>query len=92
MQGVATMSKLIIELPEDLHHQFRQAVQGRRKTMKEVVTGLIHQYLRRESSEPAEIKEPAPWCGGWQDEREPDEIVAEIKSARSWFSRDKPEV
>jgi len=82
------MSKLIVELPEDLHQELKKKASSSNKTIKHVVTGLINQYLSAPEKKVAETRETG-FCGAWQDERSADDIVADIKKSRHWFEAEK---
>lgn len=82
------MSKLIVELPEDLHHELKKKASSSNETIKHVVTGLINQYLSAPGKKVAEKSETG-FCGVWQDERSAEDIVADIKKSRHWFEAEK---
>ena len=78
------MGKLIVELPEEIHQDLKKKATLDHKTIKEVVTDLVQEYLAREQREA--LKETG-LCGKWQDARSADAILADIKKHRNWFRR-----
>ncbi len=79
------MSKLIVELPEQLHRELKKRAVLHHRTIKEVMTGLVEGFLshREEKKRPRETG----LCGAWQDVRAAEVIVADIKSHRRWFGK-----
>ncbi len=78
------MAKLIVELSENLHIQLKKKAASNSRTIKEIVTSLIQDYLSR--TQKGNLKETG-FCGVWEDSRSAEEIVKKIKSARKWFKR-----
>ena len=78
------MSKLIVELPQELHESLkrRSALEG--KTIKVIVTDLVHAFLSIRSA--GDIKNTG-FCGAWKDSRSAAAVLKDIKSHRSWFQR-----
>lgn len=82
------MSKLIVEIPEELHRELKKKTALSNETIKQVVTRLINQYLSAPKKEIPETGETG-FCGAWQDEKSAEEIVADIKRSRRWLSEEK---
>jgi hypothetical protein len=80
------MGKLIVELPDEIHREFKKKAIVNNKTLKEVITNLIEKYL---SSVPEQIKtnKETGLCGSWEDDRSADEIIKDIKTHREWFAK-----
>lgn len=84
------MAKLIVELPEELHKELKKTAALSHRTIKNVVTDLVEEYvLRGEKRE--EIKETG-LCGRWEDSRSPQEIIADIRAHRNWLRKGKRKV
>lgn len=81
------MAKLIVELPEEIHKELKKKATLHHRTIKEVVTDLVEEYLAREGVT-GELKETG-LCGEWEDTRTADEIITDIKRHRNWFGRGK---
>ncbi|OGW32890.1 MAG: hypothetical protein A2X59_03390 [Nitrospirae bacterium GWC2_42_7] len=82
------MGKLIVELPDEIHGELRKKAAINHKTLKDIITGLIHEYLYvQEKHLPAEKK--TGLCGKWDDEKTADEIIKDIKTHRKWFEKRK---
>ncbi len=81
------MGKLIVELPDEIHGELKKKAAISHKTLKNIITGLIHQYLS--ASEKKAAKNKTGLCGRWEDERTADEIIKDIKAHRKWFVRQK---
>ena len=79
------MRKLIVELPEETHQELKKWATLHHQTIKEVVTGLVEQYISQ-GEEKKEIKETS-LCGKWEDTRTADAIIADIKAHRNWFGK-----
>ncbi|MCI0413142.1 hypothetical protein L0222_10130 [bacterium] len=79
------MSKLIVEIAEKTHQELRETAARKRRTVREVVTELLEEYLTREKN-PKRIRSTG-LCGKWDDSRPTEEIIASIKSGRNWFRR-----
>ncbi|HBR18000.1 MAG TPA: hypothetical protein DD725_10395 [Deltaproteobacteria bacterium] len=82
------MGKLIVELPDEIHGELRKKAAISHKTLKDIITGLIHQYLSA-SEKKAMAKSNTGLCGKWEDERAADDIIKDIKTSRRWFARQK---
>lgn len=80
------MRKLIIEIPDDLHSELRKRAATEQKTLKSIITKLVHSYLL-EPGEQVQTKKGTGLCGIWEDGRSAEEIIKDIKSHREWFSR-----
>lgn len=78
------MSKLIVELSPELHDGLKKRSAMMGKTLKEIVTGLVENFLAKSGAEAA--KETG-FCGAWKDSRGAASIVRDIKSRRNWFKR-----
>lgn len=82
------MGKLIVELPDEIHGELKKKAAVNHKTLKDIITGLIREYLHApEKQIPA--KKKTGLCGSWDDERTADEIIKDIKSHRKWFARQR---
>ncbi len=77
------MGKLIVELPDEIHEAIKRKAALSSKTMKEIVTTLLNDYLSRE--EKTEKLQETGFCGKWEDKRTAEEIISDIKSHRKWF-------
>ena len=82
------MGKLIVELPDEIHGELKKKAAIHHKTLKDIITELIHEYLYRpEKDIPA--KKKTGLCGSWDDERTAEEIIRDIKTHRGWFTKRK---
>jgi plasmid stability protein len=79
------MGKLIVELPEEIHKELKKKATLHHRTIKEVVTDLVEEYLSHRE-EKKNLKETG-LCGEWEDKRSADAIIADIKSNRNWFGK-----
>lgn len=80
------MRKLIVELPDEIHRELKKNAAINNKTLKEIITELIQEYIH--SREKAVLAEKETGiCGSWDDERTPDEIIRDIKTHRKWLKR-----
>jgi len=82
------MGKLIVELPDEIHGELKKKAAINHKTLKDIISGLINEYLYKTEKRPL-TKEKTGLCGRWDDERTADVIIKNIKSRRSWFTRRK---
>lgn len=82
------MGKLIVELPEETHKELKKKAIMHHRTLKEVVTDLVEEYLSEDKGE-KNLKETG-LCGKWEDTRTPEAIIAEIKRHRNWFEKRRP--
>jgi hypothetical protein len=82
------MAKLIVELPDEIHGELRKKAAVTHKTLKDIVTGLINEYLYVDDKYPPDKKKTG-LCGKWNDERTAEEIVKDIKAHRKWFVKRK---
>lgn len=82
------MGKLIVELPDDIHGELKKKAATDHKTLKNIITGLIDEYLLAPEKQ-ASAKEKSGLCGKWDDERTADEIIKDIKSHRKWLTRQR---
>jgi plasmid stability protein len=80
------MSKLIVELPDEIHGELKRKAAINNKSLKEIVTSLIRKYLSGEQKI-AESKKGSDLCGRWEDERSAEQIIKDIKAHRHWFRR-----
>jgi len=76
------MPKLIVEIPEHTHRALKRRALEEDRTLRSVVSELIEGYLEM-SPTPAQSRATG-LCGSWRDNREADEIVAEVRAARRW--------
>ena len=79
------MSKLIVELPEELHARLKQQAAAHRKTLKTIVISLLDQYLKTPSRAGAHT--PTRLCGAWKDRQTAKAMIAELRSSRRWWTR-----
>lgn len=84
------MGKLIVELPEELHGELKKKAAADHKTLKDIVTGLVNNYLSAPEKEAPARKETG-LCGSWDDERAAGEIIMDLKSHRRWFAKQRGE-
>ncbi len=82
------MGKLIVELPDEIHGELKKKAAVNHKTLKDIITGLIQEYLYARGKQ-APAKKKTGLCGSWDDERTADEIVKDIKIQRRWFAKRK---
>ena len=59
-----------------------------RRTIKDVVTDLVEDYLSPRGEDTGKARETG-LCGRWEDTRTAVEIITDIKSHRKWFGRRK---
>jgi hypothetical protein len=83
---VKEMSKLIVELPDELHGELKKKAINDQKTIKEVITELIYEYISSPKNQTS-AKRNTGLCGSWEDERTADEIIKDIKTHRRWFMK-----
>jgi len=76
------MGKLIVELPDELHGRLKKKATVERRTLKDVVTTMILEYLS-EKEKKQHLKETG-LCGKWEDERTAGEIIKDIRVHRRW--------
>jgi predicted transcriptional regulator len=79
------MAKLIVELPEELHRELKKTAALSHRTIKNVVTDLVEEYISRE--EKREDVTETGLCGKWEDTRTPEAIIADIKAHRNWLRK-----
>ena len=84
------MSKLIVEIPDQMHSQLRKAAALRDRTLREIVMDLVQDYLAVQQGSRS-LKETG-LCGKWLDDRTAEEIMMDIKKHRSWFAKRKKNV
>lgn len=82
------MGKLIVELPDEIHGELKKKAAINHKTLKDIITGLINEYLYTPGRQ-APAKRRTGLCGSWDDERPADEIIRDIKTHRRWFAKRK---
>ncbi len=79
------MSKLIVELPEEVHAQLKQKATLNRRTLKDIVTSLVEDFLGNKEIKPGAAE--TGFCGAWEDKRSADEIIKDLKKSRKWLKR-----
>ena len=84
------MAKLIVELSEELHKELKKTAAINNQTIKDVVTDLVENYLRR-GEEKQDLGETG-LCGRWEDERSADDIIADIRAHRNWLRRGRKKI
>jgi plasmid stability protein len=84
------MAKLIVELPEELHRELKKTAAVNHRTIKDVVTDLVEEYLRG-GEEKQDLGETG-LCGKWEDTRTADAIIADIKAHRKWLRKGRGKV
>jgi hypothetical protein len=82
------MGKLIVELPDEMHGELKKKAAINHKTLKDIITELIHGYLYAPDKQ-VPTKKKTGLCGGWDDERTAEEIIRDIKTHRGWFTKRK---
>jgi hypothetical protein len=82
------MGKLIVELPEEVHMELKKKAADRHKTIKNIITGLVEDYLRKEETQKA-VARKTGLCGKWSSEKTADEIIKDIKAHRQWFAKER---
>lgn len=82
------MGKLIVELPDEIHGELKKKAAVNHKTLKDIITELIHEYLYTHE-EHIPTKKKTGLCGSWDDERTAEEIIGDIKTHRKWFTKRK---
>jgi hypothetical protein len=78
------MGKLIVELPKEIHEDLKKKAAMEQKTLKDIITELIHEYLYTHEKQ-GPTKKKAGLCGSWDDERTAEEIIRDIKTHRRFF-------
>lgn len=84
------MGKLIVELSEELHKELKKTAAINHRTIKDVVTDLVEDYLSR--SEENQDLEETGLCGKWEDTRTAEEIIADVKAHRDWLRKGRRKV
>jgi len=84
------MAKLIVELPEELHKELKKTAALSHRTIKNVVTDLVEEYISR--GEKKEDLQETGLCGKWEDTRTPEAIIADIKAHRNWLRKGRRKV
>ncbi len=79
------MAKLIVELPDEIHRDLKKTVMLRHQTIREVVMALVSEYLLS-TKQKKKIKETG-LCGKWEDKRDAESIISDIKAHRTWFQK-----
>ncbi|OHB77604.1 MAG: hypothetical protein A2Z34_00175 [Planctomycetes bacterium RBG_16_59_8] len=79
------MKKLIVELPDPLHRRLRETALEENRTMKNIVTDLVAEYVVKPHPHPA--GDSAELRGSWDDPRPAEEIVADIMADRRWMTK-----
>jgi hypothetical protein len=78
------MGKLIVELPDQLHGDLKKKAAESHKTLKDIITGLINEFLYTAKNKgPSKVS--TGLCGSWDDDRTADEIIEDVKVHRQWF-------
>lgn len=80
------MGKLIVEIPDEIHSELKRRALSDHKSMKEIITRLIQEYLSKTLKKNTTPK-PTGFCGRWEDDRTADEIIADIKAHRRWSTK-----
>ncbi len=78
------MGKLIVELLDEIHRKLKKRAAMKHKTMKDIITELIHEYLYTQEKQ-VPTKKKTDLCGSWDDERTAEEIIRDIKTHRKGF-------
>ena len=84
------MAKLIVELPEELHKGLKKSATLSHRTIKNVVTDLVEEYLSRGGNK--EDLNESGLCGKWEDTRSANAILADIKAHRNWLRKGRRKV
>ncbi len=82
------MGKLIVELPDEIHGELKKKAAINHKTLKDIITGLIQEYLYVPEEQMPD-KDKTGLCGSWDDKRTADDILKDIKTHRRWFKRQR---
>jgi hypothetical protein len=82
---VKDVGKLIVELPDEIHGELKKRAAVDHKTLKNIVTELIHEYLYTPEKHVSTTKKKTGLCGSWDDKRTAEEIIKDIKTRRKWF-------
>ncbi len=83
------MAKLIVELPEEVHKELKKKATHEHRTIKDVVTDLVEDYLSPRGEDTGKARGTG-FCGRWENTRTAEEIITDIKSHRKWFGRRRP--
>ena len=75
------MGKLIVELPDEIHGELKKRAAVDHKTLKNIVTELIHEYLYTPEKH-VSTKKKTCLCGSWDDKITAEEIIKDIKTHR----------
>ena len=81
------MAKLIVELPDELHRALKGKAAEQQRTLKEIVTAMVREYVHEAYDGGGLAREGTGLCGSWSDARSTEEIVADIRAHRRWSSR-----
>ncbi len=81
------MGKLIVELPDKLHTQLKQQAASSRTTLKAIVITLLDRYLHQVPQH--QMARTTRLCGAWKDVRSAETLIAELRSARRWWTRSR---
>lgn len=80
------MSKLIVELPNNIHQRLKKKAVLSHRTLKDIVIELLSNYLER--SEKVKTSSTG-FCGKWKDVKSAEEIILDIRANRKWFREDR---
>jgi mRNA-degrading endonuclease YafQ of YafQ-DinJ toxin-antitoxin module len=81
------MSKLIVELSNELHASLKKQAAADGKTLKVIVTSLLDHYVQH--PHPRARLRTTRLCGAWKDHRSAHVLAAELRTARRWWTRDR---
>ena len=76
------MSKLIVELPDELHARLKARAVTDHKTLKIIVTTLLQRHLS--TPRMGSAKKATGLCGAWKDPHSANELIAALRAARRW--------
>ena len=78
----------MVELPDNMHGELKKKAASEHTTLKNIITDMIDDYLSV-TARPSSPMKKTGLCGIWEDDRPADEIVRDIRSGRTWFTRRK---
>lgn len=85
------MGKLIVEIPDEIHGELKRKALSDQKTLKEIITRLIQDYLSG-TIKKSSAKKSTGFCGKWEDQRSAKEIIADIKTHRQWSTKTRKQL
>ncbi|MBI4669069.1 MAG: antitoxin [Elusimicrobia bacterium] len=83
------MAKLIVEVPDRLHINLKHQALTSGRTIKEIIIGLLSNFLAHPQKAGPAASSGTGFCGCWEDPRSAEEIIKDISSHRTWFKSRK---